>query len=91
MAFGRVGGTGALSFATFHHSLQNCTFAETVDLFEAPPEFQESFGVPLQGGILRNGATSAFGNKNMWHCSYGDITVRIWQQQPISRLTLHLR
>src|ERR1700756_3678867 len=26
--FGRVGGTGALSFATFHHPLQKCTFAE---------------------------------------------------------------
>jgi hypothetical protein len=64
VAFGGVGGTGALSFATFHHPLQNGTFAETVDLFEAPPEFQESLYVPFQGGILRDGATSAFGNKN---------------------------
>jgi hypothetical protein len=56
VAFGRVGGTGTLSFATFHHPLQDCTFAETVDLFEAPPEFQESLQVPFQGGILRNGA-----------------------------------
>jgi hypothetical protein len=63
VAFGRVGGTGALSFATFHLPLQHCTFAETVDLFEAPPEFQESLCVPFQGGILRDGAT-AFGNKN---------------------------
>jgi len=39
VSFGRVGGTDALSFATFHHPLQNCTFAETVALFEAPPEF----------------------------------------------------
>jgi hypothetical protein len=64
VAFGRVGGAGALSFATFHHPSQNCTFAETVDLFEAPPEFQESLHVPFQGGILRNWAASAFGNKN---------------------------
>ena len=64
MAFGGVGGTGALSLATFHHPLQNCTFAETVDLFEAPPEFQELLRVPFQGGILRDGATSTFGNKN---------------------------
>jgi len=64
VAFGRVGGAGALSFATFHHPLQNGTFAETVDLFEAASELQESLRVPFQGGILRNGATSAFGNKN---------------------------
>jgi hypothetical protein len=64
VAFGRVGGTGALSFATFHLPLQHCTFAETVDLFEVPLEFQEPLHVPFQGGILRNLATSAFGNKN---------------------------
>jgi hypothetical protein len=64
VAFARVGSTGALSFATFHHPLQNGTFAETVNLFEAPPEFQESLHVPFQGGILRNGAASAFGNKH---------------------------
>jgi len=64
VAFGRVAGTGALSLAAFHHPLQNGTFAETVDLFEAPPKLQKSLRVPFQGGILRNGGASAFGNKN---------------------------
>ena len=64
MALGGVGGTDALSLATFHHSLQNCTFAETVDLFKAAPEFQESLCVACQGSILGDGVTLAFGNKN---------------------------
>jgi len=33
VALGGVGGTGALGFTALHHPLQNCTFAEILDLF----------------------------------------------------------
>jgi hypothetical protein len=65
VALAGVGGTGALGFTAFHHPLQNGTFAEILDLFQAPPEFQEALRVALQGGIACVGADSAFGNRNM--------------------------
>src|SRR5438445_6574715 len=64
VALGGVGGTGALGFAAFHHPLQNCTFAEILDLLQASFEFQEALRVALQRGVRFNGADSAFGNRN---------------------------
>jgi hypothetical protein len=39
VALGGVGGTGALSFATLHHPLQNGALGEILDLFEALSQF----------------------------------------------------
>jgi hypothetical protein len=59
-----VGGTRAAGFATLHHPLQNCTFAEILDLLDSPSEFPEALRVAFQGGIPFDGAVPAFGNKN---------------------------
>ena len=64
VALGGVRGTGALGFAALHHPLQNCTFAEILDLFQASSEFQEALRVAFQGGIWCKGTDSAFGNIN---------------------------
>src|SRR5437016_5504595 len=42
VALGGIGGTGALGFAALHHPLQNCAFAEILDLLQASSEFQEA-------------------------------------------------
>jgi hypothetical protein len=64
MALGGVGGTGAPGFAALHHSLQNRTFAEILDLLQTPSEFQEALRVAFQGGIPYNGTDSTFRNRN---------------------------
>ena len=64
VAFGRVLAASALGFAAFHHPLQNCTFAEILDLLEPPAEFPEALRVAFQGGIPFDSADPAFGNKN---------------------------
>jgi hypothetical protein len=64
VTLGSVGGASALGFAAFHHPLQNCTFAEILDLFQASSEFQEALRVAFQGGIPWDSADSAFGNRN---------------------------
>src|SRR2546425_12333524 len=64
VALGGVGGTGALGFAALHHPLQNCTFAEILDLFEASSEFQEALCMAFQGGVPLDGTASVFGNRN---------------------------
>jgi hypothetical protein len=64
VALGGIGGTGALGFAALHHPLQNCTFAEIVDLFQSSSEFQKALRVALQGGIPRSEADFALRNRN---------------------------
>jgi hypothetical protein len=59
VALGGIGGTGALGFAALHHPLQNCTFAEIVDLLQSSSEFQKALCVTLQGGIPRDWADFA--------------------------------
>ena len=60
----RIGGTGTLGLAALHRPLQNRTFAETLDLFDPPSEFQEALGIAFQRGIRFDGADSVLGNKN---------------------------
>jgi hypothetical protein len=60
VALGSVGCAGALGFAAFHHALQNCTFAEILDLFQASSEFQEALRVAFQGSIPLDSADSVF-------------------------------
>ena len=55
MPLGGVGGTGSANFASLHHPLQNRTFAEILDLFEPPSEFQEALRVAFQRGIPFDG------------------------------------
>ena len=62
--FRRVLAASALGFAALHHPLQNCTFAEIVDLLQSSSEFQKALRVALQGGIPRDGAYSVFRNRN---------------------------
>ena len=64
VALAGIGGTGALGFAALHHPLQNRTFAEILDLFQASSEFQEALRVAFQRGIPLDSADSAFGNRN---------------------------
>jgi len=64
VALGGIGGTGALGFAALHHPLQNCTFAEILDLFQISSEFQEALPVAIQGGIPCDGTDFAFRNRN---------------------------
>ena len=64
MWFDWVLAASALGFAAFHHSLQNCTFAEILDLLQASSEFQEALLVAFEGGVPFNGAGSTFGNRN---------------------------
>src|ERR1700680_4551138 len=63
VALGGVRGTGALGFAALHHSLQNCTFAETLDPFQASSEFQEALRVAFQGGTPCSGTDATFRNR----------------------------
>jgi hypothetical protein len=83
-ALGGVGGTGAPGFTALHHPLQNCPFAEILDLFDAASEFQEALCVAFQGGTTCHGPGATFGIRNTRHGSYGYITVRTWQRQPVS-------
>ncbi|HUJ83608.1 MAG TPA: hypothetical protein VLW83_17100, partial [Candidatus Acidoferrales bacterium] len=59
-----IGGAGTPSLSALHHPLQNCTFAEKVDLSEVASELGKTLRVSFQGGIPWRRADSAFGNRN---------------------------
>src|SRR5262249_17842406 len=72
-----IGGAGTPGLFALHQSFQNCTFTEKADFFEVAPDLEEALRVPFQGGISAGRPSPALRNRNTWHCSYGDITVRI--------------
>jgi hypothetical protein len=67
VTLGSVRGAGALGFAAFHHPLENCTFAEILDLFQTSSEFQEALRVAFQGGIplFGSGNSGNEGKRNL--------------------------